>query len=267
MIDIHHHLLYGIDDGPATIEESIVMAKMAVEDGITRVVCTPHASDRYSFNPQENAARMANLRAALEREDVPLLLGQGCDFHINRDNLKDAKENRAKYTINGKQYLLIEFLDHCIPIGLEKILFELGCAGLIAILTHPERNLVLQRSPDRMKQWIENGLLIQVTAASVLGRFGKKAQSMAKRLLDDRWVHVLATDAHSSKGRPPRMRECFEQVANSYGQETATRLCVTNPGAIFRGDPLGAQPEPIGVGDDEWTCPPKRSWISHLFSK
>jgi protein-tyrosine phosphatase len=264
MIDVHHHLLYGLDDGPATIEQSIAMANMAVEDGITHVACTPHANHQFKFDPQEIALRLDRLRAELAKIGNPLILGRGCDFHVTFDAIQDAKANPGKYTINGNQYLLVELPDQVIPMGLQNTFNELQHAGLIPILTHPERNPVLQHNPDRMKQWISDGLLIQITASSLLGRFGPVAQKVAHRLLRDDWVHIIATDAHNTSGRPPRMRASFDSIAKSYGAETAQRLCIDNPRAIFEGEPLDDQPEPAGISEE---FEPRRSWLQRLFAR
>jgi protein-tyrosine phosphatase len=263
MIDVHHHLLYGLDDGPETIEESIAMAGMAAEDGITHVVCTPHANNRYRFDPQVITARLDQLRDELARAGIGITLGRGCDFHITWENIQDAIANPSKYTINGGQYLLIELPEFVPPMGLENTLNDLRLAGLEPILTHPERNPAIQRNPERMKPWIAQGLIVQVTAGAVVGNFGKKAQKLAHQFLRDNWVHVIATDAHNSTGRPPRLREAFDLIAETYGEGTAHRLCVQNPRSIFEGANLDDQPDPVGAGDMPDSRP---SWIRRFFT-
>src|SRR5271156_1575572 len=106
MVDIHHHLLFGLDDGSKDIDTSVAMAKMAVADGITHVVCTPHANGTYPYNPRVNAAKTEELRARLAAEDVALTLGSGCDFHLSFDNVQHAKDDPARFSINGLGYLL-----------------------------------------------------------------------------------------------------------------------------------------------------------------
>lgn len=266
MIDIHHHLLFGLDDGPNTLEESVAMAAMAAQDGITHVVCTPHASHRYTFRPEEISERLASVQEAISQAGIPLILGRGCDFHMTWDNVQDAKNNPAKYSINGKRYLLIELADHFIPMGLQNAMNALQYAGLVPILTHPERNPALQRNPDQMKNWIADGVLVQVTAGAVLGRFGSTAQKLAHRFLQDRWVHFLATDAHNLSGRPPKMREAFQKVAHEFGIETAERLCIRNPLAVFNGEELGRQPVARHI-DEYDDIPAKSSWISRLLRR
>jgi len=244
MIDIHHHLLPGLDDGSKTMENSVAMAKLAVEDGITHVVCTPHANGKYAFDPLVNEAEVAELRRLLAQENVPLQLGLGCDFHLSYDNIMDAKENPRRYTINGLSYLLVEIPDYGLPAGLTEIFYELQLAGMTPILTHPERNPTLQADMKRLEDWIRGGVLIQVTGDSVRGSMGKQAERMAHHLLANRWVHFLATDAHNVNSRPPRISEARAIVTKKYGAGYADFLCDKNPAAVFNGEPLPAQEEP-----------------------
>lgn len=251
MIDLHHHLLPGLDDGAKDLSISIAMAQAAAADGITHIVCTPHASSRYPFDPALVNERFNELREALAREFVSVTLGLGCDFHINYDNVQDALANPKKYSINQTEYLLIELPDLAFPPNMGEILHELRVAGMTPILTHPERNPILQRDPDRLAEWMRHGLLTQVTASSVTGDMGRTAQKMAHRLLADRWVHFLATDAHNMKYRPPRMSEAREWVAKKHGEAYATRLCVDNPLAVFEGRPLGEQDAPLNLFEED----------------
>jgi protein-tyrosine phosphatase len=250
MVDIHHHLLPGLDDGSDSIESSVAMAKMAASDGITHIVCTPHANAQYRFDPAVNADKIAELRARLAAENVPITLGNGCDFHLSFDNVTDAKRAPGRYSINGLGYLLVEPPDYGIPPGLTETLYELRLAGLTPILTHPERNPTLQSEPERMRPWLRGGLLVQVTADSLTGHKGRRAERMAHMLLEKRWVHFLATDAHNTSSRPPRMREARDLVATKYGASYAHALCVTNPLAAFLGRQFEVEEEPRDIYDD-----------------
>ncbi|MEO6828355.1 MAG: CpsB/CapC family capsule biosynthesis tyrosine phosphatase, partial [Acidobacteriaceae bacterium] len=154
MIDIHHHLLYGLDDGAVDFETSLKMAELAIADGITHVVCTPHANSEYNFSPQENAARLERLR---ENVGDRLTLGLGCDFHLSYENIEDVLAHPAKYSINGKQYLLVEFPDFGIPQNISESFHEMSVAGLIPIITHPERNLTLMQKPEKIADWLRIG--------------------------------------------------------------------------------------------------------------
>jgi protein-tyrosine phosphatase len=245
MIDIHHHLLPGLDDGARDLATSLAMVEMAIADGITHIVCTPHASHHYYFDPELNAAVFAQLQDAVQHKfGDRITLGLGCDFHLMFDNIEDAKQNPTRYTINGHNYLLVEFPDSSISPNTAQTFYELSLSGMTPIITHPERNLILARQPERMWEWLQAGALIQVTANSLTGRFGALAERSAMWLLDRQWVHILATDAHNTQSRPPLLRPAFDLVTAQYGLSTAERLCVRNPRAAFYGEALDPQPEP-----------------------
>ena len=265
MIDIHHHLLFGLDDGPSDIDTSVAMVEMAAENGITHIVSTPHANARWNFDPEVNRQKLSEIEA---RVNGKVTLGLGCDFHLSYDNIEDALKNRSKYTINGKQYLLVEFADLMIPTSINDAFYEMIVAGMVPVITHPERNLTIQKHPERMKQWLREGCLVQVTASSLTGRFGRTAQSLAMQFLERDWVHFLATDAHNTESRPPILREAYEVVAKRFGTETAERLCVKNPKAAFFGEEWPEQPEAQDI-DEESRAPQGRKskgLLGRLFS-
>lgn len=261
MIDIHHHLLFGLDDGSPDIDTSVAMAEAAANDGITHIVCTPHANDKYHFDPAVNAERLAALQ---QRLNGKITLGLGCDFHLSYDNIEDALKHRTKYTLNQKNYLLVEFADLMIPANITDTFYEMQIAGMRPIITHPERNLTIQRHPDRMLPWLREGCLVQITASSLTGRFGRTAQSMAFGYFDKNWVNFLATDAHNLTSRVPILSEAYKIVENKYGKETAERVCVTNPAAAFHGTEFPGQPEPLGLYDEPESSP-RKGLLSRLF--
>ena len=250
MVDIHHHLLPGLDDGSNSMENSVEMARLAAADGITHIVCTPHANGQYAFDPTINARRTDELRARLAEKNIPVTLGSGCDFHLSFDNVRQAQTDPGRFSINGLGYLLVEVPDYGLPPAITETFYELQLAGLTPILTHPERNPTLQTEPGRMIDWLKGGVLIQVTADSLTGHKGRHAQRMAHELLEKRWVHFLATDAHNTTSRPPRMREAHNLVASKFGASYAHALCVVNPLAVFLGKPFEVEEEPRGIFDE-----------------
>jgi len=246
LIDIHHHLIYGVDDGSKDLEMSIGMAEVAIAEGVTHIACSPHSVDSYPYQRETNLERMAEIQAAVAGR-LELLLG--CDFHLNADNIQDAIQHPLKYSIDGKGYLLVEFPEAAIPPQLGASLNRLKAAGYTCIITHPERNPVIVKHPQMLADWIRAGCVVQVTASSLYGRFGNSAEAFANELLDRNWIHFLATDAHNLDWRPPHLKKGYEYVANRAGEETARRLCEENPRAAITGAKMPHQPEPIGVWD------------------
>ncbi|SEC59686.1 tyrosine-protein phosphatase [Terriglobus roseus] len=249
MVDIHQHLLFGIDDGSKSLEQSVAMVQMAMDDGFTHVVATPHANDRYPYDRARNERLLQQIRETLPPNvAAAMTLGLGCDFHLNFENTEDARLHNRRYTINEKEYLLIELPDIGISNRIDEILYNLRVEGMTPILTHPERNVTLQRTPGKLQEWVSNGLLLQVTAGSVVGDFGPTAEALAWSLLKKNSVHFLATDAHDLERRTPTMSAARRLVSERLGEEMATRLCVTNPMMVFEGKPL---PEPLQLSEPD----------------
>ena len=245
MVDIHCHLLPGLDDGPDTLEESIQMAEQAIADGITHVVATPHANDTFRFDPELIQQRRDELQGILGDR---LTLATGCDFHLNFENLQDAGKHPTRYTLNQKNYLLVEFADFAIPPAIDEFLLNLQSAGLFPVITHPERNGLIRNNRARLDRWLQQGCYVQVTAQSLLGRFGQAAQKSAESLLDSGALHFFASDAHNTKSRPLRLREALDVVAKRRGAEVAQALFYDNPLAAFEGRPLPYVPETDAEG-------------------
>ncbi len=240
MVDIHCHILPGLDDGADTLETSIQMAEMAIAEGVTHVVGTPHANSAYTFDPELIRRRCEEFQTAVGDR---LKIATGCDFHMSADNLRDLPKNPQKYTINQKDYLLVEFDDFVIPPAMNDAMHQLHLMGLSPIITHPERNPILRTKPERLYRWLHQGSYVQITAGSLLGRFGSAAQSRAEEWLDADRVHFVSSDAHNLKGRPLQLRAADDLVAGRRGEECAKALFIDNPLAAFEGRSLPYEPE------------------------
>ena len=261
MVDLHHHLVFGVDDGSPDIETSVAMVQMAAEDGVTHLVATPHANEQYAYDRAAHAARLQQIRDALPRStEAQIQLGLGSDFHLDYDNTADIGAITKQYAINDGPYLLIELSDTGIPARIDELLYKMRVAGLIPILTHPERNSTLQRSRTRLREWMKADMLVQVTANSLTGHFGKLAERVGWELMEKQWVHFVSSDAHDLIRRTPRLSAAYALVRKRMGEETAERLFVTNPLAVFEGRSLPPQPEPLGVFADE-----KKGWLASLM--
>ncbi len=256
MIDIHCHPLPDTDDGAKTFDVAVEMCRMAAADGITHLVATPHCNYEYAFQPEENQTKVAQLQSAIG-DTLKLLLG--CDFHLSYDSIRRLIENRSQFTINGSSYVLVEFDDHFVPEQMDHVFYELQVEGLTPILTHPERNPVCRRKPEALYTWATRGCLIQVTAQSYTGGFGREPQHFAEHLLAHNLVHFFASDAHDARHRPPVLSPCYQKVAAMRGKALADLLLERNPEAVIKGLPLPPGPPPLGPDAGKKK---KRNWRS-----
>jgi len=231
MIDIHSHVLWGLDDGAESREQTLAMLKIAAEHGTTEIVATPHANFRYSYEPDVVKQRIAEASAATG--SAPLI-HRGCDFHLSFDNVQDALAAPGRYTINEGPYMLVEFPDNSLS-GMGKVLATLLDRGLVPIMTHPERQLQLREIPAEFLDWIQRGCLVQVTGQSLLGRFGKHAQESAWQMIERGLAHFVASDAHDERDRTPQLDTAFEAVSRRVSPAAADLLFVGNPRAAVTG--------------------------------
>jgi protein-tyrosine phosphatase len=240
MIDVHCHILPGLDDGSQGLSESLEMAEMAIADGITRVVATPHSSSSYSFDFR----RVRECRDELQKLlGDRLLLATGCDFHMSPENMIALREDAPRFCINQKGYLLVEFNEFSIPPAMDHRLHELRLAGLRPVITHPERNAILRAHPERLKTWVRHGSFVQVTGGSLTGHFGPGAREDAWRWIGEGLVHFVASDAHNTQTRPLVLRAAYDAVEARFGKEKAVALFLENPLAAFEGQDLPHVPE------------------------
>jgi protein-tyrosine phosphatase len=248
MIDIHSHILPGLDDGSQSLEQSAAMLSLAAESGTTDIVATPHANEEFAFRPDVIHRRVCELRSFANGR---IRIHVGCDFHLSFSNIEDALRNPSKYTINNGCYLLVEFSDISVFGANVSVFSRLRHAGMIPIITHPERNSLLRSRINDLQKWVGDGCLIQVTAQSFLGGFGRPAKQFADLLLAKNLVHFIASDAHDCEHRPPRLDQSYMYVLRKAGPAQADLLFREYPQRVVDGDPI--YPEEL--------IPPKRKWF------
>ncbi len=241
MVDIHSHILPEVDDGPKSWDVSVAMCRMAAADGITHMVATPHANDKYHYDREYLQGLVARLQELIG--DAPKL-SLGCDFHLSYDNLQDAAAHPTRYVIDSTRYMLVEFSNYSIPENMGDAFFKLGDCGLTPIITHPERNPILREHPQRVLEWADQGCVVQVTGSALTGFWGERTRRAALWLLEHQAVHVLATDAHETEKRVPILSRAREAVAQICGTEIAEALVEHNPRAIINNETLPYFPRP-----------------------
>jgi len=242
MIDIHCHIIPEVDDGPRSWDVAQQMCEMAAADGIEHIVATPHANERYRYDREYLVGALEHLR---QRAGNTPRLSLGCDFHLSYDNLQDVLARPERYTIEGTQYLLVELSNYSVPVQIGDCFTQLGDKGLTPIITHPERNPILQQTPQRVLQWVELGCVVQVTASVFTGSWGERAWRTAKWLLERDAVHVLASDAHDTQHRKPLLSAACTAAAEFCSAQVAHTLVDDNPRAIVHGKPLPYFPDPV----------------------
>lgn len=236
MIDLHNHILPGIDDGPATLQESLELARIAVDDGIEHIVATPHIHPgRYENQIATIKPVMQSLQQALFENNIPLTLTMGAELRISAEMLSMIPAGKVPFLgqWNGKNVLLLELPHSHIPPGSDKLIGWLKAQNIVPMIAHPERNKEIMNNIDKLHPFIEQGCLLQVTAMSVAGHFGNAARDISHQLLERDWVTVLATDSHNTTRRPPVLSEGVKAAANIIGDAAAERMVKQAPDKII----------------------------------
>ena len=227
-VDIHCHLLPQLDDGAATWKESLRMARSALADGISTIVATPHQFGPHGHCPDRIRARTIQLQQQLDDQGIALRMLAGAEVRIEAGLVAHWREGRLLALAGRDRHVLLE-LPHEVYLPLDRLVSELRTAGLVAILAHPERNLAILARPDLLGPLVKGGCLLQVTAGSLLGRFGPAVERLGQSLVRQGIVHFVASDAHDSEGRAPLLSAAFECVAELAGVDAAIDLCCKNP--------------------------------------
>ncbi len=229
MIDIHNHIIPGIDDGAQSIQDSLNLLELAIADGITHLVCTPHMHPgRFENSVDTIAPAFKELLQAAQDKGLPIQLAMAAEVRISDEFMIQLKRNKVPFIgrWNDKDVVLLEMPHDRVPMGIENLLIWLEQQNIQAIIAHPERNKEMMRKPELAQGLAKRGALFQLTAASVAGRFGDKALHTANWLLENELVFCVASDAHNVANRPPAMKVAWEALG---GGDLAEALCVSNP--------------------------------------
>jgi len=240
MIDLHCHIIPGIDDGAQSMEKSLSMARRAFSDGISKIVATPHTMNGiFMNNIREVMSAVTILQDALINNSIDIQIYPGADVGICPGMLEMIESGEAGTINNAKKYILLELPSQTIPPKIKEEIFNLKIHGITPIITHPERHPIINYDLEILVELIGVGALCQVTAMSILGDFGEKARQCAEKLLKKRLAHVIASDAHSPNGRPPVLSQAVETAAEIMGSyEEAEQMVTHIPAAILSGDTL-----------------------------
>lgn len=252
MIDIHHHCLPGIDDGPRDWDSAVRQVRLAAEEGIETIVATPHVlrGPWQNDSPRELQKLVLELNHRIDGKPRVLL---GSEFFFSHDVLELLDRGEPVIPLAGSRFILLEFASMSVPPRIETILHEMKLRDWIPVIAHPERNLVLQTKLDLLSGLVRYGVRIQLTASSLEGAFGPAARRSAFEMLDREMVHFIATDAHSIDRRPPVVAAARRIVESRWGPERAVALFDSNPRAVVDQTPLPYDPEPHEASANLWS--------------
>lgn len=247
MIDLHCHMLPGIDDGAPDMETALEMARVAVADGIKITACTPHMMPGVYDNTGPQVRRHIQVfQKALDENGIPLRLVTGADIHLQTD-LGARLKSGGLLSLNDSRYFLFEPPHHTAPPRLEEAIFDVMAAGYQPIVTHPERLTWIESHYEIMKRLAHQGVWMQITCGAITGRFGSRPRYWAERMLDEGLVHILATDAHNLRGRSPKMAEARDLVAERLGEQAALDMVLTRPVCVLENSPPETAPALVGA--------------------
>lgn len=257
MVDLHCHILPGIDDGSKDIEETLEMARIAVSEGVHHIICTPHYI-QYSdyYNKKQVEALVDEMNERLNEEGISLTLSAGHEVYMTPDLPKLVQEGEVS-TLNNTQYLLVEFPMNDIPLYAEDVFYELRLMGLTPVLAHPERYPMIIENPNLLLKFLNLGVLCQANVGSIRGFFGERVQETVFKLIEHHMIHFIATDAHTPRNRSPKVQKALEAVTK-LDATLAQELFIENPLKVYQNELIELK-QPIEII--------KKSFWKSLFSK
>jgi protein-tyrosine phosphatase len=243
MIEIHAHLLPGIDDGPETLQDSLALAQAFVNDGVRHVVATPHVfPGRFNNTRTTIEHAVEQFQKELLANEIDLAVQVAGEVRLSEDVIALFEQEELPYLgeLEGYRTLLLELPDGQIPLGTDKLVAWLIKRGVRPVIAHPERNRVVRDRPEAAKELLDMGCLLQITAGALTGQFGSKVQQSAQALVKADWVSAVASDAHNLASRPPCLSSAFEWLSDRHGHDTAQRLCISGPAMLCSLSPVKA---------------------------
>jgi protein-tyrosine phosphatase len=269
MIDLHNHLLPGVDDGASTWDETLAMCRIAHEDGIRTIVATPHFQEN---NPAMRAPRdkvirlVKELQARLAEENLPMEIHPGNEIQAHPRMDKFVESGQAATYCDAGHYLLLELPNQEISLNaLKEMIFRVTLKGIIPIVAHPERNFMLRKAPDMLPLLVQHGALAQVTAMGLVNHKDRETRELSLRWIRRHAAHFLATDAHSAEQRKPLLREAFEVLRDEVEEELFEALYRRNPAAVLSGEAI--EVPPLDVDEDFLEESRPRSSIFQFFRR
>lgn len=245
MIDLHCHILPGLDDGAKTLDDSVEMGRFASEDGITKIVATPHLF-RENLSQADFATirrRREDLTEAFEKNHIPVELFWGAEVHISHNLIEEIGKNRKDLVINQSSYMFVEFPQDHVFQGVKNLFFELMNEGVTPIIAHPERNSVFARNPFLLYELIMMGALVQSNSGSFSGRYGREVVENAFVFLGYNFIHFIASDGHGVRSIPPKLSDAVGIITPVIGEENALMLVRSNPLAVLNNEELPYRPD------------------------
>lgn len=247
MIDLHCHILPGVDDGARTLEEALDMARAAERDGIKTIVATPHLF-RGEFDLEgfdSILQKRHDLSDALKTNNIRVELRSGAEVHISHNLIEEIRRNREALVVNGGSYMFIEFPVWHVYQGVKNLFFDLMSEGIRPIIAHPERNSVFKAHPELLYELVQMGALAQANSGSFFGLYGGKSAALVRRLLEWNLIHFIASDGHSADAMPPRLSQAVREAQAMIGSERASALVEGNPRAVLEDGEIPSLAQPV----------------------
>ncbi|TVT28907.1 hypothetical protein FO441_01100 [Salinicoccus cyprini] len=241
MIDIHNHVLIGIDDGPQTEEAAVALLKQAIDNGITDIIATPHHHSGAFFNSESKIIeKMEELTKIIEKHQLDIKVHPGQEIRINGDMVSELQSG-VSLSLNQSQYVLVEFSFTDVPNYVESLLYDLQMKGYIPVIAHPERCKPIIKNPDRLYEIVEKGAIAQITASSITGALGDDLKEVSLKMIENNLAHVISSDAHSAEIRPFLLKKAYDVVSEELG-ENFTEVLQFNADAILHNKEVRVKP-------------------------